>query len=388
MGNRKYKILYFYITHALEGFQGFNIHIMEFMNHANAIDGIEVIGAYELAKEQKNTIFYLRLFHKIKKYLPRFISDCLAIFSNIPDLFYALKKIKEYSPDIILFRHNHMKWYQNIVRKITGIPMLLEVNAPLTLERIQLKELALKRISFLLEKWSWQTADRIYVVSNALKNILSSHVNPEKIVAIHNGVNKNAYTSILKEKRETIIIGYAGSFRKYHGIDILFSHVIPNVLSQYPQVTFLLVGTGGVLSDFQKNPSLTKELMQRVILPGHIRYHDLPEYISKMDITFMMDFTEYGSPLKLFEYMMARTCIIVPDRKPIREIIEDGKDGLFFKPRDESDFMRCLSKVLSDESFRDMLALNAYEKVINNYTWDHNAKRVVEVLKSISKKNE
>jgi hypothetical protein len=82
---------------------------MEFMRRPNNCEGIQVSGAYELAKEQKKTIFYVQIFHKIKRVIPRFISDTLAVFANIPDLFHALKKIKEHKPDVILFRHNHMK---------------------------------------------------------------------------------------------------------------------------------------------------------------------------------------------------------------------------------------------------------------------------------------
>jgi len=80
--------------------------------------------------------------------------------------------------------------------------------------------------------------------------------------------------------------------------------------------------------------------------------------------------------------MAAQTAILVPDRKSILEILEDEKDALFFKSGDMDDFKKKLEKMINNSPLRGFLADNAYKKVTQNYTWDHNAQQVVRVLKN------
>lgn len=376
------KVLYFYISNTFEGFQSFNIHIKEFIENANEIDGVEVVGWKELANSRQTKT--MGLYSKIKKFIPRFAKDLLALWSNWGDYKYAVKRVKEVKPDVILFRHNFMNIYQIFLKKKFNIPVMLEVNSPLSYERKIHNNISLYWLSWATEKWSWKSADRIYVVSNALKKILAQTVDANKVVPIHNGGNPLYYENLKHTFNDKVRIGFVGSFQKYHGIDILFD-TIPQVLDCYPNVEFCLIGKGGLYDEYKEFFTNKPQYRDRVILKGFVPFEEIPNELVQFDIAMMMDFTEYGSPLKLFEYMLAHCSILLPDRETIHEVMTDGEDCLLFTPRDGKDFQEKLSSVIEDEDLRMKISSNAYKKVIENFTWRHNAERIVKELHSLCK---
>lgn len=376
------KILYFYISNNLIGFQSFNVHINEFIEHANMIEGVEVVGWKELAHSKPSKT--MGVYGKVMKYLPRFVKDLLALSSNLSDYLFAVKRIKEVKPDVILFRHNFMNIYQIFLKKRFNIPVMLEVNSPLTYERRVHKDVTLHWLSWLAEKWSWKSADKIYVVSNALKKILEKTVDSQKIIPIHNGGNPSYYKGIVKTPSSRIRVGFVGSFQKYHGIDILFE-TIPSVLDKYSNVEFCLIGKGVLYEEYKEFFRNKPQYKERVLLKGYVNFKDIPQELVNFDIAMMMDFTEYGSPLKLFEYMLARCSILLPDRETIHEVMEEEEDCLLFKPRDGKDFENQLYRLIEDQDLRNRLAENAYKKVVKSYTWMHNATKVVNELKVLNK---
>ena len=379
------KVLYFFISHAAEGFQSFNIHIMEFLNSANKLPGVQVIPGSPIIKSNRELGVEMRFFHIFKNYIPRTIKDILSILYNIKYLVKAIREVRSVKPDIILFRANHNNFYNVLLQKIFKIPLVLEVNSPLTYERIKYNQIYFKNISLLIEKWGWNNADAIYTVSENQKYMIADYGVPkEKIYAIHNGVNLELYTHpplLIKKNSNKITCIYVGSFRNYHSLAGIIN-IFSNLYKKYNNIEIKIIGTG---ETFEKVKKLVDSagLSDTVFLPGYIQYEKIPQYLLQSDIAFMSDFTEYGSPIKVFEYMASKTAILVPDRKSIQEILEDGKDALFFKSGDMNDFENKLEKMINNPQLRILLAENAYKKVLNNYTWNHNAQQVVGVLKNI-----
>lgn len=381
------KILYFFISHAAEGFQSFNIHIMEFIKGANKISGINVIPGFPLIRSSKDLDVEITFFHKFKKNIPRIIKDILGILYNFIYLFKAIIKINHIKPDVILVRNNHNNFYNVILQKIYKIPLILEVNTPHTFERIKYKQLYFKRISLFIEKFGWKTADKIYTVSEYQKKMIVNYgISENKIVAIHNGVNLNLFkppNKKIKKESSSLEILYVGSFRNYHGLSLIID-IIDQLYIKHPHIHVTIIGTG---ETYKQVYNLIKNLnlSECISLPGFIHYESIPRYLSNSDITFLSDFTEYGSPIKVFEYMAMKNAILVPDRKSILEILEHNKDALFFKAGNFEDFKNKMEQLIIDNKLRKKLAENAYKKVVNNYTWDHNAKKVIELLKEAIK---
>jgi glycosyltransferase involved in cell wall biosynthesis len=49
-----------------------------------------------------------------------------------------------------------------------------------------------------------------------------------------------------------------------------------------------------------------------------------------MDICVMPHSNDYGSPMKVFEYMALGKAVLAPDLPPLRDVINSGENGLLF----------------------------------------------------------
>lgn len=91
---------------------------------------------------------------------------------------------------------------------------------------------------------------------------------------------------------------------------------------------------------------------------------DVYELMQRSEI-FCLSSRVEGLPMALIEAMSAGCCCVSFDvvTGP-REIIKDGKSGLIAKNQDNADLIKCLEKVISDESLRRRLAENAPQSVL------------------------
>lgn len=125
---------------------------------------------------------------------------------------------------------------------------------------------------------------------------------------------------------------------------------------------------------------MERGLQDRVLLPGRVAHHTIPEWIACMDYAFLPDSNEYGSPMKLFELMAMGVAVVAPDYDPVSEVVEDGASGWLF-PRKQLD--ACVERVLSlvdrpDERARAGAIARAY--VERERRWCHNAEQLLSLL--------
>ena len=85
----------------------------------------------------------------------------------------------------------------------------------------------------------------------------------------------------------------------------------------------------------------------------------------------------FTSPLKLFEYMSAGLPIVLSDLPSLREIVEEGKTGLFYRPDEAEDLARVLKICLSDPEASLKRAERAREEM-KEYTWQRRAEKIEE----------
>jgi len=110
----------------------------------------------------------------------------------------------------------------------------------------------------------------------------------------------------------------------------------------------------------------------------------LPELTSCIDIALQPNVTVYASPLKLFEYMAAARAIVAPASPNIREILEDGVDGVLFTPGSTEAMAQAIERLAGDAALREKLGQAAARKIAaRNLTWRGNAERVISVIRKL-----
>jgi len=328
----------------------------------------------------------------LKDKLSRYLNQINTLISNL----YYLKKeyeiIKREKPDVIIARYSLFIMSAALIAAWKKIPYILEVNAPIAYEsrRFASSVFDLPLIPEVSEKMHLNLADRIFVVSNPLKDYYRSwKIPPSKMTVVHNGVDIDRFQSVTNSDTGSRfdstgpVIGFVGSFHYWHGISEL-AQVMESILERYDKANFLLIGDGPMV------PKLKEQFREaghkeRIKFTGHIEHDQIPAYISKMDIALVLypklDFF-YFSPLKIFEYMAAAKPILATGQGQILDIIQDGRNGFIFEPGNMKECLDKLESLIVDNQLRSSMGEAALETMKTSYTWLHAAKKVEGIMEN------
>jgi len=383
---KKLKILY---HHRVAAQDGQSVHIKE-LTAAFSELGHELIfvGPSLRPKEFGKANGFLALTRRI---LPQALQEVLELLYGYRAYRKLLAAHKEHKPDILYERHNLFLPAGGKLTEKTGIPYLLEVNAPLVEERSKYSGLQLRSFAAKMEIATWRAADMAFPVSEALaKKLRKAGVDSDKITVMHNGINYHDYSAVDKTKIRTeynlegrVVLGFTGFLREWHRLD----HVI-SVIANFPAKAsphLLVVGEGPAVETC-RNLAADLGIAERIHFAGFVAREDIPEYLAAMDIALQPAVTEYASPLKIFEYMQSSLAIIAPDQPNIREILTHREDALLFDPQDFAAAEDEILQLVADANLRKRLGQAAKEKIEKaNYTWRGNAERITEIAEEILK---
>lgn len=381
---KKLKILY---HHRVAAQDGQSVHIKE-LTAAFSELGHELIfvGPSLRPKEFGEANRFLAL---IRRILPQVLQEIMELLYGYRAYRKLLTAYKVHNPDILYERHNLFLPAGSKLKNKTGIPYLLEVNAPLVEERSKYSGLQLKSFAAKMEIATWRAADMTFPVSQALAGKLQrAGVDAQNITVMHNGINYHDYAAVDKgtiraeyNLKGRVVLGFTGFLREWHRLD----HVI-SVIANFPAKSsphLLVVGEGPAVETC-RSLAVDLGITERVHFAGFVAREAIPEYLAAMDIALQPAVTEYASPLKIFEYMQSSLAIIAPDQPNIREILTHREDALLFDPQDFAAAEDEILQLVADANLRKRLGRVAKEKIEKaNYTWRGNAERITEIAEEI-----
>ena len=178
------KILYHHRTLG-DGAEG--IHIEEMVKAFRDL-GHEVKVVAPIGEKANTNNTNVSILSKIKRMLPRILFEFIELAYNVYGYYLLRREIHKERPDFIYDRYITFNASSVLIGKRFNIPVFLEVNAPLALERSEQKDerLYLRRTAFAFEKWISSNSYKTIVVSTPLKEYLVSvGVPQEKIIAYH-----------------------------------------------------------------------------------------------------------------------------------------------------------------------------------------------------------
>ena len=92
----------------------------------------------------------------------------------------------------------------------------------------------------------------------------------------------------------------------------------------------------------------------------------------------MPDSNDYGSPMKILEYMAMKKPVIAPRLGPIEEILKDNEQGVLFDRLDHKHLVQRLAKLFNDKAFCEKVSENAFKNLLLNHTWTKTAQRIID----------
>jgi glycosyltransferase involved in cell wall biosynthesis len=175
-------------------------------------------------------------------------------------------------------------------------------------------------------------------------------------------------------------VGYIGHLYAGKGFEI-----IPALAARMPSADFHVVGG---------EQKTVEALRSDPTLPRNVRLHGfvppaeterlclafdvlLAPYQSDVRIAGGGETAAWMSPLKVFGYMAAAKPILCSDLPVLREVIEDGRNGILVPPDDPGAWAAALQRLLDDSALRERLGATAHADFLARHTWQQRASRVL-----------
>lgn len=331
------------------------------------------------------------LLGRLARSLPQVLFEWMEIGYNAVAIPRLWKRCREGRPALIYERYALYNAAAVVVGRLTGTPVVLEVNETAGVDRTrQGKRLAMPWLARWIERRLFRAAGGVVVVSGYLREYVErAGVAPARVRVTPNAVDAERFDPARVDggavRRRCgleggTVVGFAGSFTKWHGLDLLL-RAASILAPEFPELRLLLVGDG---ARRMKAEELAAELglSERVCFPGKVPHAAMPEYLAAMDVGVMPASNVYGSPMKVFEYLAMGRPAVAPRYGPLEEAITHGEDGFLFRPNDVEDLASCLQLLLRDAGLRDTLGRAAREKVLRRHQWIHNARAVLDLSRA------
>lgn len=329
--------------------------------------------------------------HRLKSALPRAVYELLELAYSLVAYRQLAQATKDFQPDFIYERYNLFLLSGTLLKRKLGIPLLLEVNAPLVDERTKHSGgLTLVRLARWAEGTAWRSADHVLPVTHVLARHVQAYGVPiERISVIPNGINQEHFVhapdpATAKARlglNDQLVLGFTGFVRDWHGVDRVVRWMATTSAPSHCHL--LVVGDGPVRTDLE-TLAATLGIAQRVTFTGVIDRERVPEHVAAFDVALQPAVTAYASPLKLMEYLVLGKAIIAPNEPNLLEILTNGNNALLFDDKTPGSFEAALTRLCADAALRNVLAEGAKNTITRmNLTWLGNADRVVMLAQSV-----
>jgi len=195
---------------------------------------------------------------------------------------------------------------------------------------------------------------------------------------IPTGINLNLFTREYDKylirrkyniKKGEILFGSTGRIVWQKGFDQLISLLVKYTFSE-KQIRILIAGDGSLRNKYMEQVR-TQNLEEKVTFIGNL--NNIPEFLASLDFYIQPSVTE-GFPLSVLEAMASGLPVICSDAGGMKDMIQNGENGILYKSNDLNSLYKGISYLLSmseDELFE--LGKNAKKTVQNNFSIQNSA---------------
>lgn len=217
----------------------------------------------------------------------------------------------------------------------------------------------------IMEKLTGSITDRMVALTEAEGKDYNTFLvcNPDKIVAIHSGVDIDRYAAArvnIEEKKRSLgldpkglVVGTVGWLLPIKGPMYLLK-AMEGVFKSHPDTSLVYVGKGD-LEEKLKKEAVRISVSDKVTFLGW--RDDVPEIMQLLDI-FVLPSLNEGMGRVLVEAMAAGKAIVASDTGGIPDLIIHGHNGLLVPPKDSNRLAEAIITLLKDTHRREEIGKN------------------------------
>jgi glycosyltransferase involved in cell wall biosynthesis len=293
-----------------------------------------------------------------------------------------LRFAEVYKPEAVYERYSLHSYAGTYVAKALGVPLFLEVNAPLRYEARRFRSLSHPELAAEIEPYVYRAADRIFAVSAALADsLIRDGVDARKVEVMRNGVSPEGVSAHRGGKGHEFVVGFAGSLKPWHGIEVMVD-AVQLAAGEIANLRLEIVGDGPCA------PALERLRVSRSTCTMHgLRPHaETLRILSSWDVGLApylaITPTFYFCPLKVLEYMAAGVCPVASDLGDIPSLLGDGECGFLVPPGNAHALASTLVELAGDRPRAAAVGARARNRARKSFSWRRNAIRILDSVQS------
>ncbi len=285
---------------------------------------------------------------------------------DIRTLFDLLTLIKEQQPDILHLHGYGAANFGRIASLLTGIPNIVHEHAVLQNQ---------PSYQTVVDSLLSRATTKGIAVSSAVKEFMMEYRSiPEDIIeVVLNGVPLKAFRASQKTQNTPKkdlraefdipdshrVVGILGRLHPIKGHQY-FLEAASQILQNYTDVTFLVVGEGELRKSLEK---LTESLniSHAVRFTGY--REDIPDILSIIDIVIVASLME-GGPLVLLEAMVSGCAIVSTNTIGLTDAVIEGETGYLVPPKDSKALAEKTAILLSNPQLCKKISDQAEVRVL------------------------
>lgn len=251
-----------------------------------------------------------------------------------------------------------------------------------------------------LEKEIYEKSDAIIATTKIEKKDIATlyGIEEHKIYVIPIGVDTSFYkpmgdkNTLKKELNlpQVPLVFTLARLDPRKGIDLLIKSV-PYIEKYYNGDFLVLISTGtgakGEEKEMNKLLKLIKELniTEKVrIIPAIEPMELVPKYYSAADV-FVLPSPYEPFGIVMLEAMACKVPMVATKFGGPAEVIQNGYDGFLVDPRNSEEMGSKIAELLKHEYKRKIFAEQAYQKIIEEYSWDKVAEEMLNLYLRLKK---
>jgi glycosyltransferase involved in cell wall biosynthesis len=221
----------------------------------------------------------------------------------------------------------------------------------------------------------FERADAITTVSKAVANELHTlhGLDATSISVLGNGVDIEVFEPGKTKPSENVVL-YTGGLSYRKGlIDLVMA--ARHVLNKYPEVSFILTGTGPIERELRR--MITKMGMTNNFrFLGFVDRARLIELYQSATVYVFPSYYE-GVPTSVLEAMACGTPVVATAIDGIPELVVNGKNGFIVPVKNPEAISSAILKLLDDEELRNRIGQAARQTIREHFTWNEVANRTL-----------
>jgi len=244
----------------------------------------------------------------------------------------------------------------------------------------------LYKSQLLLERLNYKHACMAFVTNESYRKIAIERggMRSDRVFVLRSGPNLERM-KITPQKPEIkrgkkYMVGYVGVIGQQEGLDYLLdaaSYIKYKLLRD--DIFFGIVGGGPYLEEAKKRAQ-TMGLDDIVEFTGRVLDSVLLDYLNTADICVNPDeyneMNDKSTMNKVLEYMALKKPIVQFDLTEGR--CSAGEASLYARPNDSVDMANKIVELLEDEERRRIMGELGYERILNELSWKHTSKALLE----------